>query len=118
MNSAENVDQYIRSFPREIQEIMLHIRKTILRAAPEAEECMAYQMPAYKLNGPLVYFAAGKKHIGFYPTPSGIEAFRHEFGNYKWSKGAVQFPLDQPMPLELIERMVKFRKEENMGKKK
>ncbi len=116
MNPAENVDQYIRSFPRDIQEILLQIRETILRAAPEADECISYQMPAYKLNGPLVYFAAGKNHLGFYPTPSGIEAFRHEFGKYKWSKGAVQFPLDQPMPLELIERMVRFRVVENSQK--
>ena len=109
MKPSENVDAYIRSFPPNIQEILERIRETIRKAAPGAEECISYQMPAYKLNGPLVYFAAAKNHIGFYPTPSGIEAFKSEFSTYKWSKGAVQFPLDQPMPLELIDRIVRFR---------
>jgi uncharacterized protein YdhG (YjbR/CyaY superfamily) len=109
MKPSENVDTYIRSFPPNIQEILERIRETIQKAAPGAEECISYQMPAYKLNGILVYFAAAKNHIGFYPTGSGIEAFKNEFSGYKWSKGAVQFPLDQPMPIELIDRMVRFR---------
>jgi uncharacterized protein YdhG (YjbR/CyaY superfamily) len=109
MKPSENVDSYIRSFPENIRVILQQIRETIKNAAPEAEECISYQMPAYKQNGPLVYFGAAKSHIGFYPTGSGIEAFREEFGNYKWSKGAVQFPLNKPMPLELIDRIVRFR---------
>ncbi len=117
MEGFRNVDEYIAGFDGRIAELLMQIRETIRRAAPEAEECIAYQMPAYKLKGPLVYFAAGKNHIGFYPTPSGIEAFKSEFGSYKWSKGAVQFPQDKPLPLELIHRMVSFRVEENLSRK-
>jgi uncharacterized protein YdhG (YjbR/CyaY superfamily) len=118
MKPSESVDAYIRSFPGNIQVILQQIRETIKKAAPEAEECISYQMPAYKQNGPLVYFAVAKNHIGFYPTPSGIEAFKNEFSGYKWSKGAVQFPLDQPMPLELIDRIVRFRVAVNAQNKK
>jgi uncharacterized protein YdhG (YjbR/CyaY superfamily) len=109
MKPSENVEAYIRSFPVNIQVILQQIRETIRKAAPEAEECISYQMPAYKLNGPLVYFAAAKNHIGFYPTGSGIEAFKDEFSAFKWSKGAVQFPLNKEIPFDLIERIVRYR---------
>ena len=106
-------DEYISAFPAEIQKILEQVRKTIQQAAPEADETISYGMPAYKLNGkPLVYFAAFKNHIGFYATPTGHEAFAEELSNYKQGKGSVQFPLDKPMPFELITRIVKFRKQE------
>lgn len=114
-------DEYIAAFPKEVQDILELVRATIKKAAPEAEEGIAYGLPAYKLNGPLVYFAAFKNHIGFYATPTGHEAFQQELSQYKQGKGSVQFPLDEPMPLDLITRMVKFRVAENgtkAGKKK
>jgi uncharacterized protein YdhG (YjbR/CyaY superfamily) len=118
MNKPINVDQYILSFPANVQEILQQIRKTIKEAAPNAEEVISYQMPAYKLNGMLVYFAAFKNHIGFYPVSSAIAAFKQELSVYKGAKGSVQFPIDKPMPLDLISRMVKFRVKENMDKAK
>jgi len=93
------------------------IRRTIKEAAPQAQETISYQMPAFKLNGVLVYFAAHKNHLGFYPAPSGIAAFKNELSAYSPSKGAVQFPLDKPMPLDLIKRIVEFRVKENLAKK-
>ncbi len=109
------VDTYITSYLPEIQAILFKIRRIILDAAPSAVESFAYGMPAYKLKGkPLVYFAAFEKHIGFYPIPSGIEAFKEEFSHYKGGKGSVQFPLDKPIPYDLIERIVKFRVAEMM----
>lgn len=109
-----DVESYIRQFPGNIQEILRTIRKLITDNAPDAEELFAYGMPAYKLNKkPLVYFAAFKKHIGFYATPSGHSAFQDELSNYKQGKGSVQFPLDKPIPYKLIERIVKFRVTEN-----
>ena len=117
-NKPTSVDQYISSFPPNIQEILEQIRKTIKEAAPNVEEVISYQMPAYKLNGMLVYFAAFKKHIGFYPVSSAIAAFKQELSIYKGAKGSVQFPIDKPMPLELISRIVKFRVKESMEKVK
>ncbi len=114
--TAKNVDEYILSFPESIQEILHEVRKTIRAAAPEAEELISYHMPAYRLNGILVYYAAFKNHIGFYATPTGHDAFRKELFGYKTGKGSVQFPLDQPMPLDLITEMVKFRVAENLDK--
>lgn len=111
-----NVDEYIACFPIKTQGILKQIRKTIKKAAPKAEEVISYQMPAYKQGGVLVYFAAYQNHIGFYPTAAGIIAFQNEIKNYKNSKGAVQFPIDEPMPLALIERMVKQRIEANEAK--
>jgi uncharacterized protein YdhG (YjbR/CyaY superfamily) len=111
--TARTIDEYISHFPSDIQEILLRIRGIIKEAAPEAKEKISYQMPAFDLYGSLVYFAAFKNHIGFYPTPSGISAFRDELSVYSSSKGAVQFPLDKPIPYELISRIVKFRVEEN-----
>lgn len=117
-NARESVDAYIMQFSAEVQEKLKTIRETIQNAAPEAEERISYGMPAYNLNGPLVYFAANKNHIGFYPTADGIEAFRMELAGYKSSKGAVQFPLDRPVPYELIERITAYRAEENRKKPK
>lgn len=108
------VDSYIKSFPQDIQESLNRIREIIKKAAPEAAEGIAYEMPAYKLNGrPLVYFAAFKSHIGFYATPSGHSEFSEELSKYKQGKGSVQFPLDKPIPFDLIERIVRFRVRES-----
>lgn len=113
----KTIDEYIQTFPPEIQGILENIRQTIHRAAPEAVEVISYQMPAFKQDRILAYFAAHKNHIGFYPGASGIEAFKTELSGYKSSKGAVQFPLDKPVPLDLIEKIVKFRVEERSAKK-
>jgi uncharacterized protein YdhG (YjbR/CyaY superfamily) len=113
---ATDVDSYISEFPPKVQKMMRQLRSCIKKAAPEAEESISYMMPAYKLQGPLVYFGGYDKHIGFYPTGSGIAPFLKEISAYKHSKGAVQFTLDQPLPLELVEKMVKFRVKENLSK--
>jgi len=110
------IDEYIASFPEEIQVKLNEMRSTIKAAAPEAGEKIGYQMPTFTLAGRnLVHFAAFKHHIGFYPVPSGLEAFKQELSMYKGSKGAVQFPLDQPLPLDLVSRIVKFRMMENLA---
>jgi uncharacterized protein YdhG (YjbR/CyaY superfamily) len=111
-----DIDSYINGFPQDIQELLQQVRDTIRSAAPEATETISYAMPTFFLNGNLVHFAAFKSHIGFYPTPSGIEAFKQELSKYKGAKGSVQFPIDQPMPLDLISRIVKFRVSENKSK--
>ena len=111
-----SIDAYIATFPPEIQEILESLRATIRAAAPDATEKISYQMPTFALNGNLVHFAAFKKHIGFYPTSSGIAAFQQELAPYVSSKGAVQFPIDQPLPLDLISRIVSFRVAENRAK--
>jgi len=113
MKKPNDVDKYLVDFPIEIQEALERIRETIKKAVPDAEEVISYKMPAYKLNGILVYFAAHKNHIGFYPTSSGIEAFKKELEPYKCAKGSVQFPFDKPLPIGLITRIVKFRVMEN-----
>ena len=105
----KNTDEYISVFPEATQEILQQLRTTIKKAAPQAEEVISYNMPAYRLNSILVYFAGYANHIGFYPTPSALEAFKKEIAVYKSSKGAVQFPLDKPLPLALITRIVEFR---------
>ncbi len=111
------IDNYILQFPKEVQEILNRIRRLILENAPGAEEKMVYGMPGYKLNKkPLVYFAAFKQHIGLYATPSGYAAFKDQLSKYKQGKGSVQFPLDQPLPYELIEKIVRFRVAENNTK--
>ena len=108
------VEDYIKSFPESVQKLLLQIRKIIRENSPDAVESIAYQMPAYKLNGrPLVYFAGFKNHIGFYATPTGHKRFAKELSKYKQGKGSVQFPLDKPLPAELIRQIVKFRVEEN-----
>ncbi len=111
------IDEYIVQFPEDVQQVLAAIRAVIREAAPEAQEKTSYQMPGFFLKGYLVGFAAHQHHIGFYPTPSGIEAFKEELAAYKVSKGAVQFPLDRPMPYELIARIVDFRVAENQAKK-
>ena len=111
-----NIDEYILGFPKDVQKILQQLRVTIIKAAPEAAEVISYQMPAFKYKGILVYFAAYKNHIGFYPTASGIRVFKNEISGYKNSKGAVQFPIDKPLPLSLISKMVKFRVKENLEK--
>jgi len=112
------IDEYIAAFSGKTQKILEQVRATIKAAAPEAQEKISYQMPTFFLNGNLVHFAAFKNHIGLYPTPNGIEAFKKELSVYKGAKGSVQFPLDQPMPLELIGKIVKYRVAENMAKAK
>ena len=113
----KTIDEYIRTFPKDVQTILEKMRKTIREAAPGAVETISYQMPTFKLNGKgLVYFAAFKNHIGFYPIPSGVEAFEKELSSYKQGKGSVQFPIDQPVPYDLVRRVVTFRVNENLGK--
>ena len=110
----KDVDEYISMFSDNIQELLIELRATIKEAAPEAEEVISYQMPAYKFHGVLIYFAAFKNHIGLYPRVSGIETFKNELSVYKGAKGSVQFPLNKPLPLDLIARIVKFRVTENL----
>lgn len=112
------IDEYIATFPADVQAILQKVRETIHKAAPEATEAISYQMPTFKLNGNLVHFAAFKNHIGFYPVPSGIEKFKKELSTYKGAKGSVQFPLDRPIPYTLISKIVKFRVKENLEKAK
>ena len=114
-----NIDEYIAGFPKDIQKILEQIRKTIKKAAPDAEEKVSYGMPTFTLNKVyLIYFAGYKKHIGLYPAPIGIEAFKKELSVYKTGKGSVQFPLDKPIPFDLITKIVKFRTTENSQKGK
>ena len=112
---AENIDDYIAEFPKSTQKILQEIRATIRKAAPKAEEAIKYAIPTFVLNGNLVHFAAFKNHIGFYPAPSGIDSFKEELSKYKNSKGAVQFPLDKPLPVALITKIVKFRVKESIA---
>lgn len=114
--SPKNIDEYVAAFPRDVQEILKQIRTTIKKAAPDAKETIKYQIPTFVLNGNLVHFGAFKNHVGFYPTPSGIEEFKHELAEYEGAKGSVQFPIDKPMPLNLIERIVEFRAGEARAK--
>ncbi len=110
------IDEYIATFPVGIQDILRKMRQVIREAAPGAEETISYQMPTFKLNGRnLVHFAAYKRHIGFYPVPSGIAAFEKELSSFKLSKGAVQFPLDEPVPFNLVRKIVAFRVKEESG---
>ncbi|WP_314588261.1 DUF1801 domain-containing protein [Paenibacillus terrigena] len=112
----ESIDHYISTFPPDIQEILESIRQVIREAAPEATEKISYQMPTFEQHGNVVHFAAFKHHIGFYPAPSGIVAFEQELAPYIAGKGTIQFPLGQPMPMELIAKIVKFRVAENIAK--
>ncbi len=114
--APQTIDAYIAGFPADVQAILQKIRAIIHTAVPEAQETIKYQMPTFTLKGNLVHFAAFQKHIGFYPIPTGIEAFKEELSVYKTGKGSVQFPLDQPIPYDLIERMVRFRAAENLAK--
>jgi uncharacterized protein YdhG (YjbR/CyaY superfamily) len=112
-NSFESIDEYILNFPPETQELLRMLRKVIHESVPDAKEKISYQMPTFELHGNLVHFAAYKNHIGFYPAPRGIDAFKQELSGYKGAKGSVQFPIDKPLPYELISRIVKFRAVEN-----
>ena len=112
--APRNIDEYIAGFPKDVQKSLERIRRTIRKAAPDAEETISYKMPTFTLRGNLVYFAAYKKHIGLYPAPRGIEKFKKELSAYKGSKGTVRFPLDEPIPFELISRIVKFRVKDNL----
>jgi uncharacterized protein YdhG (YjbR/CyaY superfamily) len=114
--APKDIDEYIAGFPEDVQAILQKVRATIRAAAPEAEETISYQMPSFRLKGYLVYFAAHKSHIGLYPAPSGIEEFMQELSPYVGGKGSVRFPLDRPIPYDLIARIVKFRAEENLAK--
>ncbi len=111
-----SIDEYIATFPEDIQALLEVVRATIKASAPDAEERISYQMPTFALHGNLVYFAALKNHIGLYPTASGIEAFKDELSGYEHTKGAVKFPLNQPLPIELIRKIVQFRVTENLNK--
>lgn len=113
-----SIDEYIRSFPEHIRKKLEELRNAIKEFVPEAQEKISYQMPAFFLNGVLVWFAGFSKHIGFYPGASGIDAFKSELSKYKHAKGSVQFPIEEPLPIELIKRIVSFRVEENLRKKK
>ena len=112
------IDQYIETFPKNIQDILQDLRKTVRKAAPQAEETISYLIPTFRLNGNLVHFAAFKNHIGFFPTSSAIRAFRKDLSRYELSKGTIRFPLDKPLPLSLVSRIVKFRVKENLAKGK
>lgn len=115
-NNYNTIDEYITTFPENVQKILKKLREVIKTAAPEAEEKISYQMPTFTLKGNLVYFAAFKNHIGLYPTPSGTKAFEKELSIYKSGKGSVRFPINEPLPLELISKIVKFRVKENLEK--
>jgi uncharacterized protein YdhG (YjbR/CyaY superfamily) len=112
--SFNSTDEYIAAFPEEIQIILKELRATIKAAAPDAQEKISYQMPTFTLYGNLVHFAAYKNHIGFYPSPGVLQAFKDQLSIYKGSKGAVRFPIDKPLPLKLIGEMVKYRVAENL----
>ncbi|MBI2282872.1 MAG: DUF1801 domain-containing protein [Bacteroidetes bacterium] len=115
-NTVTDVPSYIAGFPAGTAKLLKQFRDIIRKATPEAEELISYGMPAYKYHGVLVYFAGYEKHVGFYPTPSVIKEFAGKISRYKYSKGAVQFPLDEPIPVSLVTQMVKFRMKENLAK--
>ncbi|RPJ21578.1 MAG: hypothetical protein EHM33_25745 [Chloroflexi bacterium] len=117
MAAYSTIDEYINMFPKEVRSILNQLRQAIKETAPEAEETINYQIPTFTLHGNLVHFAAFKSHIGFYPTPTGMEAFKKELAPYKGAKGSVQFPIDQPLPLPLIRRIVEYRVKENLERK-
>lgn len=114
--TSKEIDKFIAAYPEEVQAVLNKVRATIREAAPGAEETINYGIPTFTLNGNLVHFSAFKTHIGFYPTPSGVEKFKKELSKYEGAKGSVKFPLDQPIPYELIEKIVKFRVKENLAK--
>ena len=118
MKKFKTIDEYINTFPKNVQIILEKMRQTMQQTAPEAIEAISYQMPTFKLNGKnLVHFAAWKNHIGLYPTPSGIEGFKKELSPYKMSKGSIQFPINEPIPYDLVRKIVKYRVKENLDRK-
>jgi uncharacterized protein YdhG (YjbR/CyaY superfamily) len=116
--APKNFDDYLDRFPKDVQQLLRKMRLTVKKAAPQAKEKISYGIPAFTLNGMLVWFAAFKNHIGFYPRTSAIASFKKELSRYKGAKGSVQFPFDQPLPFPLISRIVKFRLKENLSKAK
>lgn len=112
----KTVEEYISTLPQHAKSILQEFRKTIQKAAPQAEEVISYNMPAFKLHGMLLWYAAWKEHIGFYPMPSALEVFKKELSAYKGAKGSVQFPIDKPLPLNLVTKIVKYRVKENLEK--
>ena len=112
----KTVDEYLSAVPPTTRSILQKLRKTIKQESPRAEEVVSYNIPAFKLNGILVFYAAHRDHIGFYPTPSGIEAFKKELSDYEGAKGSIKFPIDKPIPFALISKIVKFRMQENLRK--
>jgi uncharacterized protein YdhG (YjbR/CyaY superfamily) len=114
--APRDIDEYIAGFPQDVQVLLQKMRTTIRKAAPEAQETISYQIPTFRLKGNLVHFAAYKRHIGFYPTSSGVEKFKKEISGYKWARGTIQFPLDKPIPFDLISKIVSFRVAENRKK--
>lgn len=118
MQHFGSIDEYISAYPKNIQVILEKLRQTIKAAAPEAQEAISYGLPTFKLNGNVVHFGGFKNHIGFYPAPRGIEAFKAELAPYQGGKGTVKFPLDQPIPFDLVTKIVEFRVKENLAKKK
>lgn len=115
---VKTIDEFIASYPADVQAVLQKIRATIQKAAPKAKETINYGIPTFTLEGNLVHFSAFKAHIGFYPTPSGIEKFKQELSAYELAKGSVKFPLDKPIPYALITKIVKFRVKENLEKAK
>ena len=113
-----DIDEYIAAFPKNIQGLLQQMRHAIREAAPQAQEAISYQMPAFKQNGTLVYFAAFKNHLSLFPTGSGVEAFKEKLTKYNTSKGTIQFPLDEPLSLDLIKEIVRFKVKQNLAKKK
>ncbi len=118
MKQFKTMDEYIATFPKNVQDILKKLRRVISESAPKAEETISYGIPTFKLNGYLVFFAAFKYHIGFYPLPSAIVAFKKELSSYKQAKGSVQFQIDEPIPYDLVKRIVKYRAKENLEKMK
>lgn len=118
MKKPSNTEEYIAAFPKDTRVLLEQLRLTIKKAAPQAREKISYGMPTLVLNGNLVHFAAHQNHVGFYPAPSGINANKAQLGSYHTSKGAIQFPLDQPLPVDLITKIVKFRVQENLYREK
>jgi len=114
MKNFQTIDEYIGSFPKNIQVILQELRQAIRESAPNAQEAISYRIPVFKLNGYLVWFAAFKDHVGFYPRASGIAAFKEKLSAYDVSKGTVRFPMDKPIPLDLVREIVKFRVKENL----
>ena len=116
--SFKNVDEYIATFPEDVQVVLQQLRQTIHDAVPDAVEAISYQMPTFKLNGNLIHFAAFKDHYGLYPTPSGIDAFQQELAPYSVAKGSIRFPKNQPIPFDLVTRIVQYRVQEMRQKGK
>lgn len=118
VSTSNVIDEYIAHFPDDVQAVLQKVRKTIRKVAPDAQEKINYGIPTFTLNGNLVHFAGFKGHIGFYPTPSGIEKFKQELSKYEGAKGSVKFPLNQPIPYELITKITQFRVREQLAKAK